>query len=120
MSSQESVRRLAIDFKTRHGKLHLLINNAGVYLTKPITTVDGLESTFAINHLGPFLLTSLLLDVLKASASSRIVNVSSDAHNAAKVEFEDLQGEKKVLRLACLWPVKTGNDTFHSRAGEEA
>jgi len=95
MSSQDSVRRLASDFKARHEMLHLLVNNAGVYLTRRITTVDGLESTFATNHLGPFLLTSLLLDLLKASAPSRIVNVSSDAHNGAKVDFEDLQGEKK-------------------------
>lgn len=95
MSSQDAVRRLAIDFKTRHEKLHLLINNAGVYLTRRITTVDGLESTFATNHLGPFLLTNLLLDLLKGSAPSRIVNVSSDAHNGVEVDFEDLQGEKK-------------------------
>ncbi len=95
MSSQDSIRRLASGFRAGHEKLHLLVNNAGVYLTKRTTTVDGLESTFAINHLGPFLLTNLLLDVLKASAPSRIVNVTSDAHNGAKVNFEDLQGEKK-------------------------
>ena len=95
MSSQDSIRGLANDFKASHEKLHLLVNNAGVYLTRRITTVDGLESTFAINHLGLFLLTSLLLGILNGSASSRIVNVSSDAHNGAKVNFEDLQGEKK-------------------------
>ena len=95
MSSQDSIRRLASDFKAGHEKLHLLVNNAGVYLTRRTTTVDGLESTFAINHLGPFLLTNLLLDLLKVSAPSRIVNVTSDAHNGAKVNFEDLQGEKK-------------------------
>jgi len=95
LSSQDSIRRLASDFKSRHERLHLLVNNAGVYLTRRASTVDGLESTFAINHLGPFLLTSLLLDLLKASAPSRIVNVSSDAHNGAKIDFEDLQGEKK-------------------------
>src|SRR3989441_1957562 len=95
MSSQDSVRRLAGDFKAGHEKLNLLINNAGVYLTRRTTTVDGLESTFAVNHLGPFLLTNLLLDLLKASAPSRIVNVTSDAHNGAKVKFDDLQGEKK-------------------------
>src|SRR5947209_15368614 len=95
MSSQDSIRRLASDFKAGHEKLHLLVNNAGVYLTRRTATVDGLESTFAINHLGPFLLTNLLLDLLKASAPSRIVNVTSDAHNGAKVNFEDLQGEKK-------------------------
>jgi NAD(P)-dependent dehydrogenase (short-subunit alcohol dehydrogenase family) len=95
MSSQDSIRRLASDFKAGHEKLHLLVNNAGVYLTRRTTTVDGLESTFAINHLGPFLLTNLLLDLLMSSAPSRIVNVTSDAHNGAKVNFEDLQGEKK-------------------------
>ena len=95
MSSQDSIRRLASDFKARHERLHLLVNNAGVYLTRCTTTVDGLESTFATNHLGPFLLTSLLLEILKASAPSRIVNVTSDAHNGAKVNFEDLQGEKR-------------------------
>src|SRR5713226_531052 len=95
MSSQDSIRKFAGDFKAGHEKLHLLVNNAGVYLTRRTTTVEGLESTFAINHLGPFLLTNLLLDLLKASAPSRIVNVTSDAHNGAKVNFEDLQGEKK-------------------------
>jgi len=95
MSSQESVRKLASDFKAGHDKLHVLINNAGVYLTKRIPTVDGLESTFAINHIGPFLLTNLLLDLLKSSAPSRVVNVTSDAHRGAKINFDDLQGEKK-------------------------
>ncbi len=71
MSSQDSVHKLASDFKARHEMLHLLVNNAGVYLTKRITTVDGLESTFAINHLGPFLLTSLLLDLLLSSRISK-------------------------------------------------
>ncbi len=95
ISTQDSIRRLASDFKAGHQKLHLLVNNAGVYLTRRTTTVDGLESTFATNHLGPFLLTNLLLGLLKASAPSRIVNVTSDAHNGAKVNFEDLQGEKR-------------------------
>src|SRR5947209_10748858 len=95
MSSHDSIRKLAGDFKVGHEKLHLLVNNAGVYLTRRTTTVDGLESTFSTNHLGPFLLTNLLLDLLKASAPSRIVNVTSDAHNGARVNFEDLQGEKK-------------------------
>ena len=83
------------EFRARHEKLHLLINNAGVYLTKRSETEDGLESTFAVNHLGPFLLTSLLVDILKASAPSRIVNVTSDAHKGARINFDDLQGEKK-------------------------
>ena len=95
MSSQDSIRQLADEFKAEHKKLHLLINNAGVYLTKRTTTPDGFESTFAVNHLGPFLLTSLLLDILKASAPSRIVNVTSDAHKGASIIFDDLRGEKR-------------------------
>ena len=95
MSSQNSIHQLVNEFRARHEKLHLLINNAGVYLTKRSETEDGLESTFAVNHLGPFLLTSLLVDILKASAPSRIVNVTSDAHKGARVNFDDLQGEKR-------------------------
>jgi len=103
MSSQDSIHKLAEDFKARHEKLHLLINNAGVYLTKRTTTENGFESTFAVNHLGPFLLTSLLLDILKASAPSRIVNVTSEAHNGAKINFEDLQGEKRFSGWLTSW-----------------
>ena len=95
MSSKDSVRKLANDFQANHRRLHILVNNAGVYLTKRITTADGLEATFATNLLGPFLLTSLLLNVLKASAPSRIVNVSSDAHHGSRMNFDDVQGEKK-------------------------
>ena len=95
MSSQHSIHQLVNEFRARHEMLHLLINNAGVYLTKRSETEDGLESTFAVNHLGPFLLTSLLVDILKASAPSRIVNVTSDAHKGARINFDDLQGEKK-------------------------
>jgi retinol dehydrogenase 14 len=95
LSSQDSIHKLAKELKARHERLHVLINNAGVYLTKRITTPDGFELTFAVNHLGPFLLTNLLLDILKAGAPSRIVNVTSDAHNGAKMNFDDLQGEKR-------------------------
>src|SRR3989449_7715066 len=95
MSSQISIRQLADEFKARHERLHLLINIAGFYLSQRTTSPDSFESTFAVNHLGPFLLTSLLLDILKASAPSRIVNVTSDAHKGAKIDFDDLQGEKR-------------------------
>jgi len=95
VSSKESIRKFAKDFIASHKRLDLLVNNAGVYLTRRTTTVDGLESTFATNYLGPFLLTSLLLDLLRKSAPSRIVNVTSDAHNGARINFDDLQGEKK-------------------------
>src|ERR671910_1901640 len=94
LSSQEEIRRLADEFKEAHPRLDVLINDAGVFRSKRITTADGIETTFAVNHLAYFLLTNLLLDVLKASAPSRIVNVSSGDHSNGTIDFDDLQGEK--------------------------
>jgi retinol dehydrogenase 14 len=94
LSSQEEVRRLADEFKEAYPRLDVLINNAGVFRSDRTTTPDGLETTFAVNHLAHFLLTDLLLDVLKASAPSRIVNVSSGDHSNGTIDFDDLQGEK--------------------------
>lgn len=91
LSSQASVRQLAATFLERYEQLHVLINNAGVFLTKRTLTVDQLEMTFAVNHLAPFLLTQLLLERLKASAPARIVNVCSGAHYTAHLQSQDLQ-----------------------------
>jgi NAD(P)-dependent dehydrogenase (short-subunit alcohol dehydrogenase family) len=98
LSSQQSIRQLAEDFKQRYSQLHVLINNAGMSSLRRRETVDGLEVTFAVNHLAPFLLTNVLLDVIKASAPSRIINVSSDAHEAGYIKMDDLQSEKKYMR----------------------
>ena len=86
LSSQNSIRQCAQDFTQRHQRLDVLINNAGVVLRVRSMTEDGLESTFAINHLGYFLLTNLLLEVLKKSAPSRIVSVASAAHKFGKLD----------------------------------
>lgn len=94
VSSQEEIRRLADEVKETYPRLDVLINNAGVFRSKRITTPDGIETTFAVNHLAYFLLTNLLLDVLKAGAPSRIVNVSSGEQRNATIDFDDLQGEK--------------------------
>jgi retinol dehydrogenase-14 len=95
LSSQESIRQLAEDFISRYRRLHVLINNAGVFISKRTLTADGIETTFAVNHLAPFLLTNLLLDVLKESAPARIVNVTSSGERSGSIDFEDLQGERK-------------------------
>jgi NAD(P)-dependent dehydrogenase (short-subunit alcohol dehydrogenase family) len=88
-----SVRRGAEEILEQAPRLDVLVNNAGLVLTERAETIDGYEATFAINHLGPFLLTNLLLDRMTASVPSRIVNVSSTAHNAARkgLPFDDLQ-----------------------------
>ncbi len=94
LSSQQSIRQLAENFKRNYTQLHVLINNAGVFMLTRRETVDGLEMTFAVDYLAPFLLTNLLLDVLKASAPARIVNVSSESHEAGYIKMDDLQAKK--------------------------
>ncbi len=95
LSSQQSIRQLVENFQHHYTHLHVLINNAGAgaAFTGRRETVDGLEMTFAVNYLAPFLLTNLLLDVLKASAPARIVNVSSNSHEAGYIKLDDLQAE---------------------------
>lgn len=94
LASQAEIRRLAEDFQAQFSELHVLINNAGVISATRQVTVDGYELQFAVNHLAYFLLTHLLLDTLKASAPSRIINVSSQVHSWATLNFEDLQSEQ--------------------------
>jgi NAD(P)-dependent dehydrogenase (short-subunit alcohol dehydrogenase family) len=95
LSSQAEVRRAAEEFLRRQERLDVLVNNAGGFFWKRMETVDGLELTFALNHLSYFLLTGLLLERLKASAPARIVCVSSDAHRGARLNFDDLQNRSK-------------------------
>ncbi len=90
-SAQTAVRQLASDFKAKFDRLDVLVNNAGAILGERRVTADGLEATFATNHLGYFLLTHLLLDVLKASAPARVVSVASEAHRNARLDWDDLQ-----------------------------
>ena len=94
LSSQPSIRELAETFKQRYAQLHILINNAGVFMLSRQETVDGLEKTFAVNCLAPFLLTDLLFDVLKASAPARIINVSSEAQASGYIRLDDLQSKR--------------------------
>jgi NAD(P)-dependent dehydrogenase (short-subunit alcohol dehydrogenase family) len=109
-----SVRAGAAQILERCPRLDVLINNAGLILTERTETVDGYEATLAINHLGPFLLTNLLVDRLKASAPARIVNVASTAHNQARhgMPFDDLQSVKNYAAMRVYGESKLANILF--------
>ncbi len=94
LASLDAIRQLATEYQEQYQKLDVLVNNAGVAKIQRTLTVDGLETTFAVNHLAPFLLTNLLLDKLRGSTPPRIVNVSSLVHKWGEIDFDDLQGEK--------------------------
>lgn len=94
LSSQKEVRQLVSQYESRYDHLHVLVNNAGISLTRRTVTEDGLEKIFAVNYLAPFLLTNLLLEVLNASALARVVNVAGDFHRKASLPFDDLMSEK--------------------------
>lgn len=99
LTSLTSIRELADKFKSRYSKLDVLVNNAGGIFDKRIETVDGFEMNFGFNHLAPFLLTHLLLDVIKASAPSRIIHVSSSAHTVGEIDVDDLNWKKRKYRM---------------------
>jgi NAD(P)-dependent dehydrogenase (short-subunit alcohol dehydrogenase family) len=92
--SQASIRALSAEVLERYPRIDVLINNAGAIFVQRELTVDGIERTWALNHLAPFLLTTLLLDRLKASAPSRIITTASDAHKGKLIPFDDLNAER--------------------------
>ncbi len=99
LAALDEVRRMAADVASRFPRLDLLVNNAGTYLFERTLTRDGLERTFAVNYLSHFLLTNLLLERLAATPASRVVCVSSVAHRDGRIEFDNLQGERRYERL---------------------
>jgi NAD(P)-dependent dehydrogenase (short-subunit alcohol dehydrogenase family) len=112
LSSQSEVRRLAEEVLHSLSRIDVLINNVGGYWDTRHVTVDGLERTFALNHLAPFLLTNLLLDKLKQSAPARVVMVSSNAHAAGRIDFGDLQGERSYSGARAYSQSKLANILF--------
>jgi NAD(P)-dependent dehydrogenase (short-subunit alcohol dehydrogenase family) len=112
MSSQAEVRRLAREVLAAYPRLDVLVNNMGGFWATRRITADGLEHTFAVNHLAPFLLTDLLLDRLTASAPSRIVSVSSGAHTTGTINFSDLQGERRYSGQQAYSQSKLANIMF--------
>ena len=94
LASQSSIRSLAQEALARYPSIQVLVNNAGAIFAKRELNADGIEMTWAVNHLAPFLLTALLLDRLRTSAPARIITTSSDAHKGAQIPFSDLSGER--------------------------
>jgi len=112
LSSFASIRKFVEEFKKEESHLHILINNAGVMAIPRSTTADGLEMQIGTNHFGHFLLTNLLLDNLKASAPSRIINVSSLAHKFGKINRDDINLEKSYEKWSSYGQSKLANILF--------
>jgi retinol dehydrogenase 12 len=111
ISSQSAVRELARDVRERVGKIDVLINNAGAIHERRELTADGIEKTWATNHLGAFLLTLLLLDLVTAADGGRIVNVASESY-PSRLDFDNLQGEKRYGFLNAYFRSKLANIIF--------
>ncbi len=110
LSSLDSVKKAGNEFISKFNNLNVLVNNAGVSLPQREITVDGYEKVFATNHLAYFYLTSLLLDVLKSSAPSRIINVASNAHS--EIDLKDLMSEKNYVQFTAYKHSKMANILF--------
>jgi NAD(P)-dependent dehydrogenase (short-subunit alcohol dehydrogenase family) len=112
LSSQAEVRRLTAEVLETLPRIDVLVNNVGGYWNTRHLTADGLERTFALNHLAPFLLTNLLLDRLKASGPARVVTVSSNAQAMGRIDFDDLQGERSYSGSRAYSQSKLANILF--------
>ena len=112
LSSQEEIRGFTEAVKKKYERLDVLVNNAGGFFWNRQESVDGIEMTFALNHLNYFLVTNLLLDLLGESSSARIINVTSGSHRSAEIDFNDLQITKKYLHFAAYGKSKLANIYF--------
>lgn len=113
LSSQQQIKEVAYQFNEQYPRLDVLVNNAGLLMGKKRqTSIDGLEMTFAVNHLASFMLTCLLLERLKKSSYARIINVSSEAHRYANLDFNDLQLEQHYSGLKAYCNSKLCNILF--------
>lgn len=112
LASLADIRRVAQEYRAKHKRLDVLINNAGAVFMDRRLSPDGFELTFATNHLGYFLLTKELLPLLKTSAPARVVNVASDAHKGMQLDFTDLQSQKRFIGLKTYGRSKLANILF--------
>jgi NAD(P)-dependent dehydrogenase (short-subunit alcohol dehydrogenase family) len=112
LSSQNEIRRLAGEILNRHQRIDVLVNNVGGMFRRRRLSPDGIEMTFALNHLSCFLLTDLLLPALSRASAARIVNVASNAHRGVDIDFENLQGERGYRGLIAYKRSKLANICF--------
>jgi retinol dehydrogenase 12 len=112
LGSGASIHAFVDAFEARFARLDVLVNNAALVPSSRTVTADGLETQFGVNHLGPFILTRLLVPILKRSAPSRIVVVSSSVHKGAKIPFDDLQAEKGYSTMRIYGATKLMNLLF--------
>lgn len=118
LSSIQQTKDIAEKVKKKHPDLNVLINNAGIYKKKGELTEDGYEYTFAVNHLSYFVLTLLLLKVLRKNAPARVVNVSSMAHQRGDIDFDNLNGEKEFSPYGAYALSKLANILFTKKLAE--
>ena len=115
LASQAAVRKLALEITDRYPRVDVLANNAGAINTKRTVTEDGIEQTWAVNHLAPFLLTALLTERIRSSAPARVVTTASDAHMGAKIPFDDFEaGTDHVTGFRRYGQTKLANILFTS------
>lgn len=112
LSSFSEIRKLADELKATYDRLDVLLNNAGVFYSHNERSQDGIEMQFAVNHLGHFLLTNLLLDILLESSGSRIINVSSNAHFGGTIDFKDINSEDRYFGWKVYCRTKLANVLF--------
>lgn len=117
LSSLKEIEKLANEVKSNYKNLNVLVNNAGLSLPKRELSIDGIEKVFATNHIGYFLLTKLLLDLLKSSAPSRIINIASEAHS--EINFNDIMSERNYHQLRTYGSSKSGNIMFTYELAEK-
>ena len=118
LASQAAIRGVAAEVLARYPKIDVLVNNAGAILAKRRTTQDGIEMTWAVNHLAPFLLTTLLLDRLRSNAPARIVTTSSEAHRGAYIPFDDLNAERSYRGFRRYGQTKLANILFTAEVAQ--
>lgn len=112
LASLKDVKRFAHEFRSKYDQLDVLINNAGIWETKRKESVDGIELTFAVNHLAPFLLTNELLDLILSTPGSRIINLASEAHRYGSINFNDIEFRKSYSHMKVYSQSKLANILF--------